>query len=133
MPCHTLQFRQLYPTYLFEEMTGKILENLQYILLVGKRHLTVYLCELRLTVSTQVLITEALGNLEIAVETTDHQQLLQGLRTLRQCIELSRVHTTGHYEVTGTLWSATYQDRCLHLDEVQVIQEVTDKDGHTVT
>ena len=114
-------------------MTGHILEELEYILLLYKRHLTVDLCELRLTVGTQVLVAETLGNLEVTVETADHQQLLQGLRTLGQCIELTWIHTAGHHEVASPLRRTANQDRCLHLDEVQVVEEVADQNGHAVT
>jgi len=37
--------------------------------------------------------TETFYDLEITVETGNHQQLLQGLWRLRQSVELSRVHT----------------------------------------
>ena len=73
-------------------MACHILKQTDYILLVNKAHLAVNLCELRLAVSSEVLIAEALCNLEIAVETTHHQQLLQCLWTLWQSIELSRIH-----------------------------------------
>ena len=84
-------------------MAGHILEELKHIFLLYKRHLTVDLGELWLTISTQVLITEALGNLEVTIETADHQQLLEGLRRLGQCIELARIHTAGNHEVASTL------------------------------
>ena len=113
-------------------MTGHFLKQLQHIFLFYKRHLAVDLCELRLTVSTKVLITETLGNLEVTVETGHHQQLLQRLRRLRQGIELSRIHTTGYHEVTGTLWRGTDQNRCLHLNEVLAIEEIANQDGHTM-
>ena len=114
-------------------MAGHILEELEHILLFHKRHLTVDLRKLGLTVCTQVLIAETLGNLEVTVEATDHQQLLQGLGRLGQSIELSWIHTTGHHKVTGALWGRTNQNRRLHLDEVLAIQEVTNQDRHTVT
>ena len=68
MPSHTLKWREFYTTYLFKQMTSHILEELKYIFLLYKRHLTVNLCKLRLTVGTKVFITETLGNLEITVE-----------------------------------------------------------------
>jgi hypothetical protein len=57
MPGHTLKWRKLYATNLLKQMTGHILEELEHILLFYERHLTVNLCELRLTVCTKVLIT----------------------------------------------------------------------------
>ena len=92
MPRHTLQRGQLDAANLLEEVTSQVLEYLQHVLLICERHLAVNLRKLRLTVGTQILITETLGNLEVTVETTDHQQLLQRLRRLRQGIELSGIH-----------------------------------------
>jgi hypothetical protein len=80
MPRHSFQLGQFYPTHLFKQMAREFLEDFKHIFLVGKRHLAVNLCELRLTVGAQVLVTETLRNLEIAVKTTHHQQLLEGLR-----------------------------------------------------
>ena len=56
-----------------EEMTGHPLEHLQHILLLHERHLTVNLGELGLAVGTQVLVAEALHNLEVAVHTRSHE------------------------------------------------------------
>ena len=74
-------------------MFGHTFEGLDDVFLSDERHLAVDLSELRLTVGTQVLVAETLRNLEITVETADHQQLLQCLRALRQCIELPFIHT----------------------------------------
>ena len=83
MPCHLLKLRQLYTSNLAEEMTSHFLEEVDNVILIDETHLAVYLCKLWLTVCTKVLITEALGYLEIAVETSHHQELLQCLRALR--------------------------------------------------
>ena len=114
-------------------MTGQIFKNLEHIFLFYERHLTVDLCKLRLTVSTKILIAETLRNLEIAVETRNHQQLLQRLRTLGQGIELTGIHTTGDYEITGSLRSRTNQYRCLYLNKLLPIKEITDEDGHLMS
>ena len=45
---------------------------------------------------------------------------------------MARVHTTGHHEIASTLGRRTNQDGCLHLDEVQVVQEVTNQNRHPV-
>ena len=104
MPGHLLQFgRQFHSAHLLEEMACHILKQADDILLIHKAHLAVDLCELRLAVGSEVLVAEALGNLEIAVESAHHEQLLQCLRTLRQCIELSGIHARRHYEVACAL------------------------------
>ena len=93
MPCHLLKLRQLYTSNLAEEMTSHFLEEVDNVILIDETHLAVYLCKLWLTVSTKVLVTEALCNLEVTVETADHKKLFQSLRALRKRIELSRIHT----------------------------------------
>ena len=73
-------------------MTCHLLKQVDDIFLVDKRHLTVDLREFRLPVGTQVFVAEALGYLEVPVESRYHQQLLEGLRALRQGVELSWIH-----------------------------------------
>ena len=103
-PWHTLErFGQLNTAQFFEEVFCHTFEKFDYIVLLYERHFTVDLCKFRLTVGTQIFVTETFCNLEITVETGNHQQLLQGLWRLRQSVELSRVHTGRNHEVTGTL------------------------------
>ena len=80
VPGHSLQLGQFYATNLLEQMACEVFEDFKHVLLVSKRHLAVNLRKLRLTVGTQVFVAEALGNLEVAIETANHQQLLQSLR-----------------------------------------------------
>ena len=77
---------------ILEYMLYESFEHPDDILLLHKAHLAVYLSELGLAVSTQVLVAEALGYLKVTVETADHKQLLEQLRTLGQSIELARIH-----------------------------------------
>ena len=132
MPRHALQRGQLHAAHLLEQMAGQVLEDLEHVLLLYERHLAVNLRELRLAVGTQVFVAEALGYLEVTVETAHHQQLLQCLRALRQGIELAGVHARRHHEVAGTLGRRADEDRRLHLDEVAAVKEVADEDGHPV-
>ena len=76
VPGHLLQLRKFYTTNLLKQMASHFLEKVDDIILINKTHFTVNLCKLWLTVSTKILITEALGNLEIAVEASNHQELL---------------------------------------------------------
>ena len=114
-------------------MASHILEEVDNIILVNEGHLAVDLSELRLTVSTQVLVAETFCNLEVAVEATNHEQLLQSLRTLRKSVELSGVHARRHNKVACALRCGTDEDRSLYLDEVLRVEEVADKDCHAVT
>ncbi len=88
---------------LAEECLHEALEDIQDVLLLNEAHLAVNLGELRLTVGAEVLIAETLDNLEVTIEACDHEQLLEGLRALRQCVELAGVHAAWHNEVACAL------------------------------
>ena len=82
---------------------------------INKGKLHICLCKLRLTVCTQILVTEAAGDLEIPVIAGCHQKLLEQLRRLRQCIEISRMYTAWHKIIPGTFRCGLAQDRSLDL------------------
>src|SRR3954447_6616316 len=56
---------------------------------IDEGHLDVQLREVGLPVGAQVLVPEAAGDLEIPLEPTDHEELLEELRRLRQRVERS--------------------------------------------
>ena len=132
MPCHTLQGRKLHAADFLEQVAGHILKDLKHVVLVHEAHLAVYLGELRLAVGPQVLVAEALGYLEVAVEARHHQQLFQSLRTLGQGIELAGIHSRRHHEVARAFGSGANEDWGLHLDEVLRVEEVANQNGHPV-
>jgi len=45
--------------------------------------------------SRQVFVTKTFDDLEVAVHTADHQDLLKNLRRLRQRVELAGMHALG--------------------------------------
>ena len=90
------------------------------VLVVDERHLDVELGELGLTVGAEVLVAEAAGDLEIAVEPRDHQELLVELGRLRQGVEVPGVEPAGDEEVARALGRAPAQDRRLDLEEAHV-------------
>ena len=77
------------------------------VVLVDEAHLEVELGELGLAVAAQVLVAEAAGDLEVAVDAGDHQQLLELLRALRQGVDRARLETARDDEVAGALGRAT--------------------------
>ena len=56
----------------------------EQVLLVGEGHLDVELGDLLHAVGAEVFVPEADGDLVVAVEAADHEQLLEDLRRLRQ-------------------------------------------------
>ena len=123
---------ELQPVDAAEEVLRQALEGGQHVLLLHEGHLAIDLGELRLAVGPQVLVAEALHQLEVAVEAGHHQQLLEGLRALGQGVELARVHAARHHEVAGALRRALDQHRGLHLQEALAPQEVAHLQGHAV-
>src|ERR1041384_4451018 len=67
------------------------------------RHLQVDLGKFRLTVCTQILVAEAARNLEVALTTGDHQNLLKKLWRRRKGRERARLYAAWDQVVTSTL------------------------------
>ncbi len=74
-----------------EQLTNHLLGQTDDVLFVEEAGFDVDLGEFRLTVSTQVFVAEAFGDLVVTVEASHHQQLLEQLRRLRQGEEAARV------------------------------------------
>ena len=126
VPAHARErIRNIHVKNTLEELSHHRLEGVQHILLLHERHLAVDLCKLRLTVSTEVLVTEATHDLEITVVTCHHKQLLECLRRLRQRIEFAYIHSGRNHEVTRALRSRLDEIRSLYLHKSLGIQEIT--------
>ena len=102
------------------------------LFLVHEAHLDIHLGEFGLAVGTQVFVTEAAHDLEVAVETAHHEQLLEQLGRLRQGVELAGVETAGHQEVAGAFGRGLGEHRGLHFQEAVVVQLAADGLGHLV-
>jgi len=77
----------------FEQECKISLVNIDNIVYINKGKLHIDLCELRLTVSTKILITETSCDLDITIKSGAHQKLLVQLRRLWKAIEASRMNT----------------------------------------
>lgn len=100
---HAAQRRGHLDTHAAEGVGQDLFERAHDVVLVHEGHLDIDLGELGLTVGTQVLVAETLGNLIVALDATDHEQLLQELRGLRQGVEVARLDAAGDDEVAGAL------------------------------
>ncbi len=94
--------------------------------LVDEAHLEVELGEFGLSVAAQVLIPVAAGDLHVAVDAGDHQQLLELLGALRQRVERARLEATRDDEVPGTLGRALDEGRRLDLHEAIGVMDLAD-------
>ena len=98
----------------------------------ANENLDVHLGELGLPVGAQVLVAEALHDLEVPIGAGDHQDLLEQLRRLRQREELTRVHAAGHQVVAGSLGRGLAQDRGLDLPEAFCVEVLPNRHRHAV-
>ena len=81
----------------FEHASKNRLQRLEHIFLGDKAHFEIELVKFaRRAVGAGVLVAEAGGDLEIAVETGNHQHLLEHLRRLRQRVEFARMDAARH-------------------------------------
>ena len=126
---HATQRRGHLDTHATEGIGKNLFERAHDIVLVHEGHLDIDLGELGLTVGTQVLVAEALGNLVVALDATDHEQLLQELRGLRQGVEVARLNTAGNDEVAGALGRGLEQGGRLNLHELTVVQRLANGKG----
>jgi len=106
-------------------MTGKPFESAEDIFLVHKGHFAVDLGEFGLPVGPEVFIPETFYNLKIAVISGNHQKLLENLRTLRQGVELMRIHTGRNYEIAGTFRSGFDKHWRLNFNKLLIIKIFT--------
>ena len=118
---------ELLAQYLLKDALHKALVHRHDVLLIDEGHFHVDLGEFRLTVGTQVLITEAAGDLHIAVKAGAHQNLLIQLGGLGQRIEFTLLHAAGHQVVTGALRGGFDEHGGLDLQKAVGIVVVT---GH---
>ncbi len=95
--------------------------------LVDEAHLEVELGELRLAIAPKVLVAEAAGDLEVAVDARHHQELLELLGALRQGVDVARLEAARDEEVTGSLGGRLDEIGCLDLDEAVGVVDLPDR------
>ena len=98
-----------------------------HVVLVDEAHLGVELHELVLAVGAQVLVAQAAGDLVVAVDAGDHQQLLEQLRALRQGVERAGLLAAGHEELAAPSGVRRHEHRRLDLDEALGLHRRADR------
>ena len=92
-------------------------------------HLEVDLGELGLAVGAQVLVAEAAGNLEVAVEAGDHEDLLEDLRRLGERIEVAGMDAAGNEIIARALGRGARHEGRFDLEEALADEVVADGHG----
>ena len=112
-----------------EHFGNHLFGGCHHFLFIHKGSFDIDLGKLRLTLCTKVFVAEALHDLVVTVKAGHHQQLLEQLWRLRQCVERALVHTAWHQIVTCTFWGCTGQNRCFDIQKAFVFQVVAYKAG----
>ena len=99
------------------------------ILFGDEGHLHIDLREFRLTVRPEVLVAEAFDDLKIAVESGNHQQLLEDLRRLGEGVKHPLIHPAGDQVIAGPFRRALRQKGGFHLDESLAVKIVPRRGG----
>ena len=102
------------------------LDRREHQILGRERHLEVDLRELGLAVGAEILVAEALDDLEVAIEPRDHEDLLEDLRRLRQRVELARVHAARHEIVARAFGRGLRQHRRFDLEKALLVEVLPD-------
>ncbi len=87
------------------------------VVLVDEGHLDVDLRELGLAIEAQILVAEALHDLEVPVEAGDHEELLEELRALGERVELAGVQAARDEEVARAARRVLHHEGRLELEE----------------
>ena len=114
-------------------MINEAFHQFQNLIHIHEGHFHIQLGEFGLTVSTQVLVAEAASDLEITLHASNHQELLEDLRGLRQCIEFAGVYTAGNQIVACTLRSGFAQHRGFDFQETMLVQIVAHQLSNLMT
>ena len=88
--------------------------------------------EVGLTIGAEVFVAEAAGDLEVAVEAGDHEDLLEDLRRLRQREEVAGVDAAGDEVVARAFGGGAGEERRFDLEEAVVGEVVADGAGDLV-
>ena len=99
------------------ELDHQVLDHGEHVVLLDERHLHVELGELGLAVRAQVLVPQALAELEVAVEAADHQHLLEQLRALGKRVDHPPLDARRHDEVARPFGGRLHEERRFDLVE----------------
>jgi hypothetical protein len=114
-----------------ENNLHKLLNEFHHILLSRKRDLHIQLSKFGLTISSQILISEALGKLKVTSDTGSHQNLLVLLRRLGKSVGVTLV-PGGDQEFTSSLRSGLEEKGGLDFKESHLLETMasdTSNDG----
>ena len=117
----------------FENARQNRFDRLEDIFLRHEAHFEIELIEFGAAIGAQIFIAEARGDLEVTVETGNHEQLLEHLRGLRKRIEAARVKAARHEVIPCAFRARRPKDRGLEFAEPLVDHPATQRSDYAVT
>src|SRR5690606_24028919 len=103
--------------HLLENSSQKPLHHLHDLLAGHEGHLQIDLGEFGLPVEAEVLVAEALDDLEVAVEAADHVELLEELGAFGQGVKRPRVEARRNVKVARPARRGTHEKGRLQLPD----------------
>ena len=100
--------------------------------LAGEAHLQVDLRKLKLAIGAEIFVAKAAGDLEVAVESGDHEDLLEDLRRLWQCVELTGMHTAGDQKIACSLGCGLGENRRFDLKKALLAEALANRQSDVV-
>ena len=128
---HTREWRGDLDARLCEARDQHALGEVLDVLGLNERCLDVELRELGLAVGAQILVTEAAGNLVVALQPAHHEQLLEQLRALRKGVPVALAQARGHQKVACALGRAAREHGGLNLKKAVIVEYTPHGPHHT--
>jgi hypothetical protein len=80
----------------------------------------------------QIFVAEALHDLEVFVQPGDHQNLLENLRRLRQCVKLPVMDAAGHQKIARTFRSRAREHGRFHFEKSHLVHHLANFENDLV-
>ena len=100
--------------------------------LAREAHLKIDLGEFKLTVGAEILVAEAARDLEVAIESGDHENLFEDLRRLRQGVEFARMNAAWDEKIARALGGGLGEDRRFNLEKALGVHALANGEGDVV-
>ena len=120
----------LHSKQFLKEPAEQPVNQLTNVVFVNESELHIELGKLRLAVSTEILVSHATNNLVVAVETGNHEQLLEKLGRLRKRVEPAGMNPGWNQEIPRALGSTPSEERRLEIEKIMFLQHLTNDAGH---
>ncbi len=111
---------------------AELLDDAEDVLAAREAHFEIDLRELELAVGALIFVAEAAGDLEVAVEAGDHEDLLEDLRRLRQRVELAGMDAAGNKKIARAFGRGLGEDGRFDFEEALLREAFADGEGDFV-